>query len=292
MRVITTGTFDGVHTGHAALLEQTVTVARRMHATPAAIIFENHPLEIINPAKVPAMLSAVEDRERAIAAYGVEVIPMAFDERVRRMTARAWLEYLRDNYDAVAVVMGYDNTIGCDGKGLAPEDLERISRETGVRIIRGNRSGEASSSAIRRLIREGEITRANELLGHRYSLRGRVVKGQQLGRTLGFPTANIEPLYDAVIPANGVYAADVRVPHTDGKSYRIVRAVVNIGNRPTVGDNLAPTIEAHLLDFDADLYGTVLTLTFIARLRAERRFPTLDALRAAIAADVAAARPL
>lgn len=290
-RIATVGTFDGVHRGHRALLDKLRELAEERGMESAVVTFVRHPRLTVRPDAAVAMLMRAERRAEAIAEAGIDVVVMLdFDRAMSMMSAREFVEMLRDNYGIAALLIGANNSLGHDrvrgAEGFAP-----IATETGVEIVVAGRltlhGDEAvSSSRIRRLLDDGRPDEAAALLGHDYRLEGRVVHGKQLGRTIGFPTANIAPLDPSMlIPAQGVYACRVTLP--DGSPHA---AMVNIGSRPTVDAPEAPvTIEAHLLDYSGDLYGEVVALDFVAYLRSEQRFASLDALRRQLEADAAAA---
>lgn len=277
MRAAVTGTFDGVHRGHRFLIDTLKREAKLRGLQPLAITFSCHPLALIAPEKEPACLTTVDER---IKHMGVDVEVLDFDDNLRAMTAEEFLAMLRKKYGVTLFLLGFNNTIGSDRLGA-----ERLAGRTvcGVEVIAADAHPAlpVSSSAIRTALADGKITDANRMLGRPYALTGTVAHGKQLGRTIGFPTANIVTDSKVVIPAPGVYAGRVD-EHM---------AVINIGRRPTVDLPDAPlSIEVHLLDFSGDLYGKTLTVEFIARLRDERKFGSLEELKDAIAADVMEAR--
>lgn len=290
--IATVGMFDGVHRGHLDLLRRLrdETSARRL--TPAVITFDTHPLALIAPEVAPPSLMTVSDKVAAIRAAGVdrvEVLP--FDDALRSLTAEQFMTRLRDNYNVEALLLGFNHRFGSDRL----DDLsayQAIGRKLDMAIVRAdeftdsaNRS--VSSSAIRRSVAAGDIVAANAMLGRPYRLVGRVVAGHRLGRTIGFPTANIVAVDPGqLIPARGVYAVDVVLPDLTR-----IRSMVNIGVRPTVDSSDAPltTIEAHLIDWQGDLYGSTISVDFLVRLRDEMRFDSVDDLRRQLALDRLAA---
>lgn len=277
MKAAVTGTFDGVHRGHRFLLDQLKCEADARGLQPLAITFSTHPLALIDPERTPRSLSSLEERVRRL---GVDVEVLEFDDALRNMTAEKFIAMLHERYGVTLFLLGFNNKIGSDRLG-ADQLAGRII--SGVEIMA---AGEhpvlpVSSSAIRAALEAGDITDANRMLGRPYSLTGKVVLGKQLGRTLGFPTANVEPDADVVVPAKGVYVARA------GEHM----AVVNIGRRPTVDRPDAPvSIEAHILDFRGDIYGRTLTIEFLARLRGEKKFASLQELKDAINTDIIEAR--
>lgn len=276
-RAAVTGNFDGVHRGHVHLLQQLRTLARKRELQPVAITFASHPMELINPAAVTPQLTDSAERRRLIEQQGVEVIELPFTPELRAMSATEFLEKINRELGVELLLMGFNNHIGHDRRSAsqlhgAPVEVTAASElpEPGV-----------SSSAVRAALAEGNVELAAQLLGRPYAVEGTVVHGRRLGRTIGFPTANLQPAPDTALPATGVYLGRV-----DGH-----RAVVNIGHRPTVeGRDDAPlSIEAHLMDYDGDLYGRTLRAEFLARLRGEKKFGSLAELKQAIAHDIAEA---
>ncbi len=278
------GTFDGVHRGHCHLLERLRHEAAARGLKPLALTFDRHPLSLIDPAHTPAMLSSAAEREHLLRAAGVEADTLPFDLRLRQMTALEFLTLLRERYGVSLFLLGFNNRIGSDRLGADSPELGEVSRRAGVEVLAATEHPEpgVSSSAIRRALAAGNMEAAAQMLGHPYDIEGTVEHGRALGRTIGFPTANIAPDAGRAIPAEGVYVGRL-LGH---------RAVVNVGRRPTVegsGADAALSIEAHAIGFSGDLYGRRLRLEFLHRLRSERKFDSLDELKNAIAADAKAA---
>ena len=186
------------------------------------------------------------------------------------------MDELRRRYDAVALVTGYDNKFGKDGHELSSEDYRMLGDRHGLTVLTARELPGVCSSAIRAVLQAGEVSRAAGMLGRNYILRGRVVEGRKLGRTIGFPTANVAVAPRMLLPGAGVYVARL-----DG-----LKAVVNIGNNPTVSEGNPLTVEAHIPDFSGDLYGKNVELEFVDRIRPERKFGSLEELRAQIKDDV------
>ena len=300
--IATTGFFDGVHLGHRLVLEKLVSLSRERGEDPLVVTFWPHPRAVLqSDARDLRLLSSLDEKKALIASMGisrVEVVPFTRD--FAAMTAREYLGFLRDRFGVACVVMGYDNRIGSDGLTAADLDgygveVVAFGQQASVRNVPseersfsgafariGSRSdaeerdlsseGTVSSTKIRKALEEGRVEAANAMLGYRYGLDGAVVPGNRLGRTIGFPTANIreyEPL--KLIPANGVYEVAVLL---EGEW---LRGMCNVGIRPTVGGTTR-TVETHILDFDRDIYGLPLRIEFIRRIREERHFPSLEAL--------------
>ena len=284
-KVAAIGTFDGVHAGHAVVLSEVMEEARRNGLEPLAITFDRHPLALISPQRAPLAITTIEKKTELIAKTGVTPIVLPFDEKLRSTTARDWMRMIHSQFGVEHIVVGYDNTFGCDGVALSLSDYRRIGEETGITVSEAPMLPGVSSSAIRKAIAAGDIDEANRMLGRRFAIPGIVVEGNKLGRTIGFPTANMMPHPGIVVPGNGVYAAVAFLPGGTRRD-----AVVNIGVRPTVrrGNNL--TIEAHIIDWSGDLYGHHFNLVFHTRMREEIRFNSIDALKRQIEKDTSNAK--
>lgn len=286
-RAATVGTFDGVHRGHRVVLDTLRRLAAEEGLQPMAITFDPHPLRLIAPERTPPLLTTTAQRLALLRQEGVHPLVMRFDESLRRMTVAEWMHRLHDRYGVDLLLVGYDNTFGSDGLEMSTADYRAIGETVGIRVEEARELPDVSSSAVRRAVLAGDVVRASEMLGRPYVLEGMVVHGQGLGRTLGFPTANVDVAPGMALPAKGVYAAMAVTARGER-----VPAVVNIGLRPTVGDFKDATVEASLIDYSGDLYDTPLKLEFIGRLRDERRFESLDLLKERIALDVEEARRL
>lgn len=279
--VVTVGTFDGVHRGHREVLRCVTGEAVRLGLRPVVVTFDRHPLEVVAPDRAPGLIMDADRRDALLREAGVEVHRVEFSEETRRKTAGEWMRELAAEHGARMVVLGYDNTFGSDGRGMTFDDYRRTGESLGIEVRVAPAIKGCSSSAVRHAVKDGDIERAAWILGRPFSLTGTVVKGRQLGRTIGVPTANVAVPSRQLLPAGGVYAAEVTTP--DGGKHR---AVVNVGKCPTVTDAGTVTVEAHILDYSADLYGRQLTVSFLRRLRDERKFDTLTALREQIARDI------
>lgn len=274
------GTFDGVHRGHLAVIEKLKEVAREKGLEPIVITFNSHPLSLIAPQRAPLAITSTEKKSEFLRKAGVRPIVLHFNQEMRDTTARDWMRHLHDQYNVEALVVGYDNTFGSDGVTLSISDYRNIGKQTGIDVIEAPFVADISSSAIRKALLNGDIDSASSMLGRNYTLSGTVVAGNRLGRTIGFPTANLLPHPGLTIPANGVYAAMAQLPDSSS-----LPAIVNIGTRPTVRRGDRRTIEAHIIGFDGDLYGHPISLTFFKRLRDEMKFNSIEALRNQIEKD-------
>lgn len=281
-KIVTTGTFDGVHKGHRKVLDFMKERGAALGLSPAVVTFDRHPLEVISPERAPKLLMSPDDRDAALSSLGVEVVRLAFDESLRRLTAAQWLRRMH-RAGVEEVVVGYDNTFGCDGRSLRMEDYFRLGRAEGIAVEEAPLLPGLSSTLVRDALAQGRVEDAARMLGRPYVLTGTVVHGRHLGHKLGFPTANVDCGSRLAIPAPGVYAADVVLPYGS-----LRKAVVNIGTRPTVDNGSDISVEAHIPGFSGDLYGKTVSLRFLRRLRDEHRFGSLDELQAAIRADIEA----
>jgi riboflavin kinase/FMN adenylyltransferase len=286
--VLTLGNFDGVHLGHRAILARAAERARTLGGRVAVLTFEPHPVAVLAAERAPSMLQSLHDRLETLRAAGVEVaIVQRFTRRFAALEPEAFAtQFLMPHLELAHVVVGYNVTFGRNRAGSS-ETLRLLGDAHGFGVdvvgpvtVADDR---VSSSRIRRAVQAGEVARAEALLGRAFALRGRVVEGDRRGRLLGFPTANLHVRSGLVLPADGVYAVQAEV---DGRRHP---AVLNVGVRPTFGGRRR-TIEAHHLDFDGDLYRRWMRLHLVDRLRGETAFAGPDALKAAIAGDVAQAR--
>ena len=324
--IATTGFFDGVHCGHRLVIERLVSEAHARGDESLVVTFWPHPRAVLQDgARELRLLTSLEEKKALLTALGVDRIEvLGFTRQFASLTAERYLrEVLRDRFGVTTLLMGYDNRIGSDR--LTASSLRPIVNQLGMEIIEAEALlGEAdspkpsstttppiasdgplplmrprvatgfgpsaspgkavSSTKIRKALEEGRLDEANRMLGYGYSLQGVVVAGNRLGRTIGYPTANMK-LYEPLklVPARGVYAVDVEVL---GKTWR---GMTNIGVRPTVGGTFT-TIETNILDFDEDIYGLPIRVTFLRRIRDEVRFPSLEALKEQLGRDREACR--
>lgn len=281
-RIVTTGTFDGLHRGHRLLLESLRMEGERRGWKPVVVTFDRHPLAMINPARAPHILMLPGERDARLRDLGFEVAEVHFDEEMRRLTAEAWMRRLRDEYGAKGVMLGYDNTFGSDGTDLGIRDYEELGRGMGIEVLSCGVEPGVSSSDIRRALAAGDIAGANAMLSYDWTLRGNVVHGREMGRDIGFRTANLSVDPRLQLPGRGVYATMVTMP--DGTE---LPAVTNIGMRPTFGEQGPVSVETHIPGFAGDLYGAELCIRPVTKIRDEERFKTIGDLRLGIERDVA-----
>ena len=308
--IATTGFFDGVHTGHRLVIERLVSLAHARGDESLIVTFWPHPRAVLQDgARELRLLTSLEEKKALLTALGVDRIEVLdFTRAFASLSAEPYLrDVLRDRFGVTTLLMGYDNRLGSDR--LTASSLTPLAQSIGIELIElpalslhdgpsfraeskpdhlsfraESRNLEVSSTKIRRALQDGRIEDATSMLGYGYSLTGVVVAGNRMGRTIGFPTANLRP-YEPLklVPARGVYVVEAEVL---GKKYR---GMTDIGTRPTVGGTF-PTIETHILDFDEDIYGLPLTITFLRRLRDEVHFPSLEALKAQLKRDKEACR--
>lgn len=287
-RVIALGFFDGVHLGHQALLRTAVERAQEKGFSSAVFTFDRSPKEFVTGVKVPLLTTNDERRATIQSLFPVEsVIIEPFDEQMMTMPWVDFVLMLAQKYRAGWLVAGHDFRFGHKNAGT-PALLCKKAAQLGMGcdiIPAVTLDGvTVSSTLIRQLLREGEMARAAQLLGHSYTITGEVLHGKGLGRTIGAPTLNVIPADGLLIPAYGVYATRVSVA---GRQYD---AVTNVGVRPTVDENGGVTVESHLLDVSEQLYGKECRVEFVKLLRREQKFSDLTALQAQIATDIATAR--
>ena len=286
---LTIGNFDGVHRGHRALLDRVVAAGRERNLGSCVLTFEPHPREFFAPAAAPARLTRLRDKLELMAAAGVGRVHVArFDARLAGLSPEGFVDdYLVRGLGTRWLLVGRDFRYGKGRAGDFPL-LERTGSVRGFAVeampdvqSEGER---VSSSAVRAALAAADFPGAERLLGRRYAISGRVAHGEKLGRELGCPTANI--VLRRSPPLSGIYVVEVEVE--EGGRRR--RGVASIGRRPTVNPTSRPLLEVHVFDVDEDLYGKHLRVSFLAKLRDEKKYPDLEQLKRAIAADVAEAR--
>ena len=283
------GHFDGVHIGHQAVLGRAVEAARRSGMRAAAMTFHPHPKEVLGRGdRYGTALTPLEEKLRRFASLGIDIAyVVAFDHAFAAVTPEAFVTDVLRALHVKYVVVGFDFTFGSRGMGTPKLLRELGAPDIGVDVIEPQAFADekVSSSRIREALQTGDAAGASLLLGRPYRIEGTVVGGERRGRTIGFPTANVEPDGNYVLPRLGVYAVRATV---GGRTYD---AVLNLGVKPTFHDDLPePKLEAHLFDFGGDVYGERMSLDFIAFLRTERKFGGVDELVAQIRQDADRAR--
>ena len=280
--VVTTGFFDGVHLGHRFVIERLVGEAARRGCESLVLTFWPHPRTVLQDgARGLHLLSSLDDKKQMLRSLGVsDVQVLEFSREFSGLTAQEFLRsYVKERYGGDVILLGYDQRLGCDQPSA--EGLGAMALAAGLEpVIVDKCPLGVSSTLIRQALSKGDVVSANRMLGYEYSLKGVVVAGNRMGRTIGFPTANLK-LYDPLkmVPANGVYEVEV---DTIGERFS---GMCNIGFRPTVGNNSIPTIETNIFDFDQDIYGLDLKVTFIRKIRDEVKFPSLEALAVQLTRD-------
>ncbi len=289
-RSVAIGTFDGVHAGHRAVMRRAMELARERGLRSAVVTFDRHPLSVIDPARVPRLLTGNREKERLIAELGPdELVLLPFDERLARMSPQAFCgELLAGTLGARVVVVGENFNFGAGGAGDAAQLAvcgEACGYETVVVPLVTEHGKTISSTRIRRLLGAGRLEEVREILGRPPSAAGRVARGDQRGRTLGVPTANVDVEAGTIFPGRGVYAARVHVGE------RWYRAAVNVGHNPTFRSKDAETthitVEAFLLRFSGDIYHDDIRVDFLHKIRDERRFESVETLVAQMRRDIA-----
>ena len=289
------GNFDGVHRGHQALLGAMIDDARRHGRQAGLLTFDPHPTAVLRPDRVHSYLTTMAERLEALAELPLDfAVVYPFSLETARTPARSFIAQVQQALKLAALWVGPDFALGRNREGDVSA-LRDMGEELGfsVHVIEPQvlDGEELRSGRIRGYLLDGDVQGAAQQLGRPYQVTGQVVAGAQRGRSIGFPTANLAVPEGRLLPANGVYATWAHLDDDPLMRGRRLASVTNIGVRPSF-DNGQRTVEAHLLDFDGDLYGRPLTLQFAARLRPEQRFPGVDALIAQIGQDAAAARRL
>lgn len=298
--VITIGNFDGMHRGHQHLLHELRKMAQALDSIPVFITFSPHTLIVVRPNLEVRCLSTLEEKLELAKQYGGidHSIVIHFTPEVAAMSAQEFLQTLRDHFTVKGMVIGDNFSLGHNRQGNV-EFLTAYGQEHNIRVqavlLQEAGHERISSTRIRHLVKEGSVIEAQQLLGHPVIFSGIVQHGDHRGRLIGFPTANLHPDEHRLLPADGVYAVRVHVPHgSESDSYQqstVYNGVANIGIRPTF-DEQERLVEAHLLDTTIDLYGKLITVEFITHLRGEQRFSGIDALKAQIQSDAQQARQI
>ena len=283
--VVATGFFDGVHTGHRHVITQLVEAAAARGDESMVVTFWPHPRNVLQKeARSLRLPTTLAEKKQMLLDMGVDKVEVLdFTKDFSRMTTQEYLLMLKERYGAKTILIGYDNRMGCDAKDAdqVAETAAQVGLETiRTRMIPSEHGYAVSSTKIRQKLEEGDVQAASAMLGYDYSLLGVVVAGNRIGRTIGFPTANMQ-LYEPLklVPGNGVYF--VRV-HTLDREWL---GMCNVGCRPTVGQGNARTIETHIFGFDEDIYGLDIKVTFLQKIRDEIKFASLTDLKTQLELD-------
>ena len=286
--VATIGFFDGVHLGHRHLINQVKMAASLNGWCSSIITFPVHPRQVIQSDYQPSLLSSPEEKIELLASTGIDnCILLPFTRELSQLTAWEFMQLLYEQYKVRMLVIGYDHRFG-HNRAEAFEDYCRYGRELGIHIMQATaytqEQDKVSSSAIRRALLSGEVSTATKYLGYPYFLQGTIVSGYQVGRKIGFPTANLQVDFsNKLIPSIGVYAVYVYV---NGQKYK---GMLNIGHRPTLNNGTDLSIEVHILDFEGDIYHQPMRIEFVDFLRAEAKFQSTEELALQIQKDKEAA---
>lgn len=290
MKVATIGFFDGVHKGHQFLIKQVVEEAQRRNASSLVVTFVNHPRMIVSKSADCKLLTTSEEKFQLLRQQGIDEVDCTeFTEETSRMSAREFMQTrLKEQLGIDVLVIGYDHRFGHNRED-GFEDYVRYGKEIGIEVIQATAFAEqsvpVSSSSIRDALNKGDVVEANNLLGYRFFVEGKVVNGHHVGRRIGYPTANIDVSDTKLLPRNGVYYVEVEV---EGQHYP---GMLNIGNCPTFGCR-NKSVEVNLLDFEGDLYNKEVTLRFVEHLRDEQKFEDEEMLKRQIAHDESEIRKL
>lgn len=286
----TIGMFDGVHRGHLSLLQQVRDIASSRGMPGSVVTFTTHPRKVLQPDFALSLLNSFDERMLHLEQSGIDyAITLDFTPNVAQLTARQFITLLHNTYNIQVLCIGYDHRFG-HNRSEGWEEYCQYGKELGMEIIQAQvfdtNGCVVSSSAIRRALMAGNIQHANHMLGYHYNITGKVIGGQQLGRKIGFPTANIELIDNhKLIPAKGAYAVIATLPN--GTQYG---GMMNVGERPTVQGDHTLSIEVHLFDYNDNLYGQQLNIQFIDYMREEKHFDSLETLQRTLHHDADTAR--
>lgn len=281
---MTIGSFDGVHLGHRQVIMQLTDYAKKTGGTSVVITLWPHPASVLNPDKEFPLLSTLDEKKQLLESAGIDcLIVLPFTKSFSQIPYPDFVsDYLVKGLNIDTLMVGYDNKVGKNGLGHFAE-MERLAQKLNFNIhqlnVLSNNAEPISSTAIRGLLSDGKVSEAAKLLGRNYNLAGKVVHGNHIGTSLGFPTANLEPDPCKFIPGNGVYAI---IANIEGQR---CYGMLNIGVRPTIDTEQKKTIEAHLFEYSGNLYGKNLNIEFVQKIRDEQHFASLENLRKQLEAD-------
>ena len=286
---LTIGFFDGVHLGHRYLVSELSEIAKKRNFASAVLTFRTHPRQVLHSDYIPSLLTTADEKIALLKETGVDYVVMTeFTREFSMLTAQDFMRLLHDNLNVRCLMIGYDHRFG-HNRSEKFEDYVRFGKEIGIEVVQSSPlvidGINVSSSVVRKTISEGDVAKATKLLGREYSLAGTVVKGFQVGRTIGFPTANIAYDDSRMLPKDGVYAARVAV---DSHLYD---AMLYIGSRPTVNTGKI-SVEAYLFDFSDDIYGKKVNVCFMERIRESIKFNSVEDLKKQLEKDEIKAKQL
>ena len=284
--VATVGFFDGVHAGHRFLIDELKTIAQQKNLPAVVFTFAVHPRKVLHADYQPQLLTTLDEKLVQLASTGIDAcVVLDFSEEMAKLSAYDFLKnILKDQYQVETLLVGHDHRFG-HNRSDGFEQYLQYGNEMGIEVLKAERFSTAehkhiSSSDIRHALQTGDIHLANTILTYNYSFSGKVVKGFEVGRKIGFPTANLEPVdEEKLIPAPGVYAVDVC---HEGK---ILRGMMNIGVRPTLENGNHTSMEVHIFDFDADIYHQIIEVRFLKKIRDEQKFASVEGLVEQLKAD-------
>ncbi len=279
---LTIGFFDGVHLGHRYLVSELSEIAKKRNFASAVLTFRTHPRQVLHSDYIPSLLTTADEKIALLKETGVDYVVMTeFTREFSMLTAQDFMRLLHDNLNVCCLMIGYDHRFG-HNRSEKFEDYVRFGNEIGIEVVQSSPlvidGINVSSSAVRKTISEGDVAKAAKLLGREYSLAGQVVKGFQVGRTIGFPTANISYDDSRILPKDGVYAARVTV------ASHLYDAMLYIGSRPTVNTGKT-SVEAYLFDFSDDIYGKNVNVRFVDRIRDSIKFDSIEELKKQLGKD-------
>lgn len=280
--IATIGFFDGVHIGHRFLLSELKTIGQKKRLESLVISFNNSPQNSLHPKKNIKYLSTPLEKTQLLSDFGISnCLMLDFDKKIAQQDAETFLMWLKEMYSVKILLIGHDHRFGND-KISTFETYQKLGEKLNIEITQCTKfednGKQVSSSIIRSLISNGDIKLANQLLDYTYSITGKVIHGNKIGRTIGFPTANLKINSEKIIPKNGVYIVETCINN------QIYKGLLNIGTRPTVDGN-TQTIETHLIDFNKDIYDEKITLYIKKRLRDEIKFSSITELQQQIEID-------
>ncbi len=286
---LTIGFFDGVHLGHRYLVSELSRIAKDKGLASAVLTFRTHPRQVLHSDYIPSLITTTEEKIALLEETGLDYIVVTeFTQGLSQMSAQEFMRLLHDNLTVRCLMIGYDHRFG-HNRSEKFEDYVEFGKEIGIEVVQSTPlivdELNVSSSAVRKAISEGDVVKASSLLGGHYTLSGEIVKGYQMGRTIGFPTANISYEDCRMLPKDGVYAVRVTVEEHN------YNAMLYIGSRPTVNTGKI-SVEAYLFDFSGDLYGKRVTVDFIERVRGSIKFDSVEELKEQLKKDEIACRAI